>query len=178
VDEIDRELASRLSIEPSPEFRARVRARIADEPAPRSWYMPWRVAAAGAAAAAVLAGVTILRVVPSHSERPAVVLAEKPPAAPVRAVASAPAQPRQAAAIAPLRRAPLASGPEVLVDVTAVRGLRQLDAIVREGRTQFVFADESVPQDPVKDIVVTPIAIAPIEIATNTELGSSGGDGQ
>jgi len=183
VDEIDRELASLLSVEPSAEFRARVRARIASEPLPRPWYLQWRVAAAVAAVAAavsVVTGVAIVRVIPAQPAGAAAPVAENRPAAAARAVDAAPAQPAHVGVMAPRRRAPRAGGAEVVVDDTAMRGLRQLDAIVREGRTRFVFADEHVVlAEPVRDIVITPIAVAPIEVATNAEpVGSSEGDQQ
>jgi hypothetical protein len=184
MDEIDRELTSAFSIEPSPEFRARVRARIAGEPLPRPWYLQWRVAAAMAAAVIAVTGVAIVRVIPTQPAGAAGPVAENRPAAPARAPlkgeAAAPAQPPHVAVMAPRRRAPRAGAPEVVADDTAMRGLRQLDAIVREGRTGFVFADEHVVlPEPVRDIVITPIAVAPIEIATNAEpVGSSEGDQQ
>ena len=54
MDTLDRELAAALSVDPSPEFVARVRARVADEPAPSSWRIP-RMVTAGVALAAVVA---------------------------------------------------------------------------------------------------------------------------
>jgi hypothetical protein len=60
--------------------------------------------------------------------------------------------------------------PEVLVAPNELRGLRQLATLVREGRMQFVFSDEASSNrsaEPVGDIVITPLAIAPIEVATN-----------
>lgn len=183
MDPLDRELASLLSVEPSPEFRARVRARIASEPLPRPWYLQWRVAAAGAAAAAFVAAVAIVRVAPTQPSRTAVVLVENGRAAPVPAVDPAPEHELQGprvvvAGVAP-RRSPRANGPEVLVDASARRGLRQLDALVREGRTRFVFDEETVPQEPITAIVVTPIVIEPIAVASVSEqVGDSEGDGQ
>ncbi len=52
---IDRELQAALDVDPSPEFVARVRMRIASEPPPRRWGFAWMVVAAGAAAAVVVA---------------------------------------------------------------------------------------------------------------------------
>ena len=48
---LDREIARVLGVDPSPEFAARVRQRIASEPAPAGWRAAWIVAAAGALAA-------------------------------------------------------------------------------------------------------------------------------
>jgi hypothetical protein len=44
--DIDRALAAALAVEPSAEFVARVRMRIADEPEPASWQFSWMIAAA------------------------------------------------------------------------------------------------------------------------------------
>jgi hypothetical protein len=183
VDEIDRELASALSIEPSPEFRARVRARVASEPAPRSWYLLWRVVGVGVAAVAVVMALVLGRLDPAGDTRsasrpvtersplPSTVLTASPVSVPVL----------QAVATAVSRRKPRVREPEVLVSPSDVRGLRQLAAIVREGRTQFVFADEQAPdvvQEPVRDIVIAPIAIASLEPAAGLESVDSQGDEQ
>src|SRR5207253_10446473 len=55
MDALDRELARALAVDPSPEFLARVRARVADEPAPSPWRMPRLLLAAGAVAVLILA---------------------------------------------------------------------------------------------------------------------------
>ena len=156
MDPIDRELALLLSVEPSPEFRARVRTRIANEPAPRSWYLQWRAAGTALAAFAVAAAVVLGRAdrpdraahLSSTALSPFPLAIPGPPA--VGAAISGPTPRRE---------------PEVLVAPSEIRGLRQLDALVREGRTQFIFMDEDVLQRPVKDIIIEPITIAPIEIA-------------
>ena len=183
MDPLDRELASLLSVEPSPEFRARVRARIASEPLPRPWYLQGRVAAAGAAAAAFVAGLAVMRVAPAQPPRPAPPLVENGQAAPVPDVLD-PATTHQlqapyVATVAVRRRLPRENRPEVLIDASARRGLRQLNALVREGRTRFVFDEETVPQEPVTAIIVTPIVIEPIAVASVSEqAGDSEGDGQ
>ena len=177
MDPIDRELSSLLSVEPSPEFRPRVRARIAEEPTPRAWHLPWQhVAAAFAAVAVTIAGIAVIRVAPTQPAKwPAAPVAAELPVL-LRAAVSAVDAP-QIALAAPRRRTPRAKGPEVIADATAARGLRQLDAIVREGRTSFIFADDRVVQEPPSDIVITPIAIAPIDVASVSEqVGDSEGD--
>jgi hypothetical protein len=61
------------------------------------------------------------------------------------------------------------------------RGLRQFEALVRDGRTHFVFSDDVLAgsPEPVRDIVIAPIAIAPLEAAAISEFaGNSGGDQQ
>jgi hypothetical protein len=62
MDALDRELTAALAVDPSPEFVARVRARIAREPAPSSWRMPRMTLAAGALAVVVVAVVSVGRI--------------------------------------------------------------------------------------------------------------------
>jgi len=58
--EIDRALATALAVEPSPEFVARVRMRIASEPGPSDWRLSW-VIAAGACTLALAVAVTVMQ---------------------------------------------------------------------------------------------------------------------
>jgi hypothetical protein len=183
MDPLDRELASLLSVEPSPEFRARVRTRIAGEPSPRSWYLQWRVVACGVVAAAVVIAAVVGRVsLPGNGQRPSrLVIAQSPlPSTTLTASPVAVPSPRSARAV--IHRSSPTGEPEVLVAPRDARGLRQLEALVREGRTHFVFSDEDVPAvspAPVRDIVIAPIAIAPLEAAALSEsAGNSGGDEQ
>ena len=57
---IDQELRAALSVEPSPEFVARVRTRIANQPQPRGWRI-WWLAAPAAAAVVMLAALFVSR---------------------------------------------------------------------------------------------------------------------
>jgi hypothetical protein len=176
VDPLDRELASLLSVEPSPEFRARVRARIADGPTPCWWHLQWQHVAATCAAVAVAVSIVVIRVTPTQpARRPAALVAAQPPVSPRDAVSAV--EPPKVAVAALRQRALRVRAPEVIADATAARGLRQLGAILREGRTSFIFADERVVQEPPGDIVITPITIAPIEVASVSEqVGDSEGD--
>jgi hypothetical protein len=62
---LDREIKELLQIDPSPEFLARVRARVATEPVPGAWRFGWVPLAGGAAAVAVLGlAVVLFRPVP------------------------------------------------------------------------------------------------------------------
>jgi hypothetical protein len=54
---LDREIAAALNVEPSPDFVARVRQRVADAPVPSAWGVSW---SAGAAASLALAGVAAM----------------------------------------------------------------------------------------------------------------------
>ena len=57
--EIDRALATALAVDPSPEFVAGVRMRIANEPEPSDWRFSW-VFAAGACTLAIAMAVTLM----------------------------------------------------------------------------------------------------------------------
>lgn len=58
----DREIEALLAVDPSPEFLARVRVRVAAEPEPGRWRFGWWSLAAGAAAVgAILVAVAVLR---------------------------------------------------------------------------------------------------------------------
>jgi hypothetical protein len=181
VDEIDRELASALSIEASPEFRARVRERIAREPAPRSWHLPWGTAGVGVAAVAVAIVLVVGRIDPTGSARkPGGPPPERPPLPSTTLTAWPVSFPALRSAVAAIRRPSRDPEPEVLVAPSEVRGLHQLAALVREGRAQFVFPDEDahpVLPEPVSDIVIAPIAITPLDIAAHSDAGlNSEGD--
>ena len=56
---IDEEIRKALQVDASPEFLARVRTRIASEPAPAAWRWSWGFAAACAVAASVVAVVVL-----------------------------------------------------------------------------------------------------------------------
>ena len=61
MDPIDGELRRALAVDPSPEFLARVRTRIAEAPAPAGRRIPWIAVAPLLAVAALLAVVAIVR---------------------------------------------------------------------------------------------------------------------
>ena len=43
---LEREIEAALAVDPSPELVAKIRARVANEPAPASWWCAWQVAPA------------------------------------------------------------------------------------------------------------------------------------
>jgi hypothetical protein len=168
---LDRELERAFAIDPSPEFMARVRAQLADEPA-RTWraYLSWPFAAA-AAAAIVAAAIAV-----QMSNRSAV----SPPAAPAQAARSTapvvparPAirrrvsserQPRVAPAVAAARGA---AEPAALLDPRETQALRRLIDGVRTGRVELrpnvrASAQTVMELPPVTDIVIAPITIEPL----------------
>jgi hypothetical protein len=180
---IDDEIKDALNVEPSPEFVARVRTRIASEPEPSAWRWPWTVAAIGAMAAALLIAVVVSRPAPRpdavqasgpevvQALRPALERAAPNPAATPRAselAASKPAATRRVSvASGSIRTASAAVEPEILLDPAETRALRALIAGVRDGRVDLSGAQRSttpVAMDlaPVADIVIVPITIDPI----------------
>jgi protein TonB len=111
---IDREIERALAVDPSPEFLARVRARIANEPVPVAWGSRPLVAAAGA-----LVGVIVLVVAVSRSgQKPPALPEPLPvPAKPPGDVSLAPPRPKVSregatSAAPPVRASSTASGPK------------------------------------------------------------------
>ena len=85
--ELDREIARALNVDPSPEFLARVRMRVASEPAPAPWPLRWMVLAGAAVAVVVMAAVVTLWPVadqadPQQAALPDLALPLERPAAP------------------------------------------------------------------------------------------------
>jgi hypothetical protein len=58
---VDRELQAMLAVEPSPEFVARVRTRVASEPEPTAWWLSWKLAVGVAMAVVVVLAVVMAR---------------------------------------------------------------------------------------------------------------------
>ncbi len=169
LSEIDRALAGALDVDVSPDFMARVRRRVANEPMRAPFWHAWRFALPIAAAALVVvaAGVSML-----STRRPA--------AAPVLAPASSsriPAvQPTQAAVAPPspaavtarvrtagsrpAAHAPGRTEPEVLVPREEIEMYRRLMA--RAGSTPrpvFLEARDIVPTGTISEITIDPIRI-------------------
>jgi hypothetical protein len=59
--DLDRELTAALAVEPSPEFLARVRMRIGQEPEPSSWRPSWALATAAVFAVAIGVALTVVQ---------------------------------------------------------------------------------------------------------------------
>jgi hypothetical protein len=180
---IEEEIREALDVDPSPEFLARVRTRIATEPAPSRWRPSWTIAAAAALAVTVVIAFTA-----SLSQRTTVSAPDV--VQPFRPAQSAP-EPREsrrrsetpvAQQRAQPQRRPRLSRPaqpesleaEILLDTTETRALRNLIAGVRAGRVDLTAVHRSVPlapmePPPVVDIDIAPIAIAPIAPPSGAE---------
>lgn len=68
---IDRQLEATLAVDPSPEFLARVRTRIASEPEPSAWRLSWAFTVTGTAVVAMVLAVAVFRSGPMTSSAPA-----------------------------------------------------------------------------------------------------------
>ena len=139
---LDREIEDLLAVEPSPEFVAKVRQRIAAEPAPRVWWLArhslgeggfsWRLAAAGAGFAVVVMAVMLwpepksatpaIAPAVAHDTRPVVSSSEA-----VVAAAPAPSHPRT---FAPSNRS---VSPVVMIQRDEAEAMNLLLTRVREG---------------------------------------------
>jgi len=178
---IDGEIRRALDVDPSPEFLARVRTRIAAEPSPSRWPWSWGVAAACAVAASFALAAIVSK---PHEAKPVAAVAQPPHAiaenGPPAAVAVPryDASPRPARAVTPRTKsiAPQvpAPEPEILIDPREMRTLQALIEGVRIGRIDLTAAQNSVSQvpaapEPVTDIVIAPLTIEPIALVQGAE---------
>ena len=176
---IDREIEIALAVDPSPEFVARVRARVASGPAPSRWGLPSMFAAAGVVAMIVLIAVAVFR--SDQQRNPASVTASvvaSVPTADITLAPLAPAVAQPAIASAPSRRrsTSAASGAgrpvrsaidaEVLISADEARALRRLFAGVREGRIDLSIVPEAPTATAalglLSEIAIPPITLEPV----------------
>jgi hypothetical protein len=185
---IDEEIRASLEVDPSPEFVARVRGRIAAEAAPSAWRWSRGLAGGFALAAIVLLAIVVSRSQPNRAPTNDVVQAFKP------AAVDATQKPEGTTEPAPDRKEPvrqntpraipahrsatavaMATAPaglkgsrsdvsEVVLDPRETRALRQLIASVRDGRIDLTAARNSASPAPAEIEAVADIAIAPISI--------------
>jgi len=173
---LDRELRRALSVEPSPEFVARVRMRIASEPARMPWRAPWLFAAI-AVAAAIIAAIVVQRGSggPSLGEATPLLAARAvtPSAGALPAVGSHKALPDVVSAFRRTVSGPAEAGhyvrrdPEILFDPRESAALRALISGVRSGRldlTPVLRASTTTAMDlPLtQDIDIPVITIEPL----------------
>jgi hypothetical protein len=174
---LDREIESALAAEPSPEFLARVRARIAAGPAPSLWRPSW-----GFAGGLSLAGAVLLTVVFVRSERPrppdSALPADPITAAPIAAVTPAgipiaPFEPTTLMAAAAessgrvrIQRSAAATAPAIVISPRDAAALRLLMANLREGRVDpsvlAALQEAAPPLEPLATVAIQPIAIEPL----------------
>jgi hypothetical protein len=187
MDDILRELQAQLTVEPSPEFAAGVRARARHDDARSAW-IAWRPMLAVAASAVLLAGVWMAR---GRDRAPAA--GSGAAAATEAARLPQPAAPTGASTPAPTgvsHAAPAARGPrravraadrevtdlEVIVPADQRVALRQLLVAVREGRASVPGAPSTVDEvtgelKPLVAIDVPPIVVEPLPVSARSGGG-------
>jgi hypothetical protein len=177
----ERDIERALAIEPSPEFVARVRSRIAEELSPLSRRLGWLVGGVATAAVAAAVVLTVFVVSPTRRSGPAgaPLLASRPvPNGSVVVPAIAPAD----RAIPSARReAPVVrvltlsvssvirvtAVPEPLIDMSETTALQRLIAGVSDARVDLSpLLKEASPApmalQPIDDLVIPPITIEPL----------------
>jgi hypothetical protein len=176
MDPLERDVEDAINVEPSPEFVARVRARVATEGTPSRWRMsPLMASAALAATIAIVVWVTRVERAPGEPATAGQVQVTASPSVPsVPAVAlEAPTQSEmQAERTARRHQQRQHPAARVIVAGNELEGLRQLADLMRSGTVALTFDDAESPSLPaVQEIVVTPIAIAPLTAASTWEQG-------
>jgi hypothetical protein len=164
---VAKSLRAALRVEPSPEFLARVRRRIAEEPAPSGWTLRW---IAGLAAAAALILVTTIVASRMTRPQPPTVAATSPrpvTAAPVVAkpVESSPTPPLEAArppAVAPHVRSAAARPP--VPDTTEDEALRDFVNAVDRGAITLAVSPVARSEEE-RTMTIPDLAISPISIS-------------
>lgn len=172
-ESLDAELRAALDVDPSPEFLARVRTRIAAEPASSRWRLAWLMvpAVATSLAALALALFPLREVVPPAA-----------PMAPTRAVAPSRVAPLAASPAARSRVGPRRTRqpartieaarafPEVVISEDEQRAFEALLAASRRGMLPVrvlseTGGEESLPPLPldIEDLVVEPLQLTRLE---------------
>lgn len=175
-DVLDRDIARALAVNPSPDFRARVRTAIATEPAPGVWRFSWAVSFAGGAvvAAAILGAVVVMRQDRSPSPRiPAPLSARailgQPTTLPYVAAAfrRITPGPAEAGRRTRIENARTAAEFSPLFDPRESLALRSLIAGLRDNRVDLSpllqpGAPAPMEPRPIDHLTITPITIEPI----------------
>jgi hypothetical protein len=149
--DLDRELSAALDVDPSPDFVARVRARVADEAPPRELRLGPLVALG--IGAAVVAAMVFVAPDRNHegstTSAPAALHAAQPPVT-VPVPATQPAQLRDRAR----------EMPEVVVNAAARAGFEELAVALQDGEvdlTSLVSDTTFIPVEPMVVEVVQPL---------------------
>ena len=163
---LNRELQSALDVDPSPEFLAKVRARIAAEPRPSRWRLAWVMMPA-------VAAIVLVAMLWPPPEAPMPVRIASAPGPIAQADPPAPEQPPTASA--PVRRAARRvvaepRPPAVVLNAAEVAAFNRLVSRIEMGALP-VGDDVLEPPDLPAEIEFAPITIAPIAFVVTAEQG-------
>jgi len=185
--EIERALQAALAIDASPEFVARVRTRLANEPAAsNSWRWPWPVAAAAAVAAAIALALAFSRppAVPQPDATSSIAKADIPLESAASPVVSGfsrtvdPPAPKASGSRTVVQARPTAPArstePEILIDSRESMALRRLIDGTRDGSLDLSAALQAttpaaLEPTEISDVVIAPITIEPLAPADGAE---------
>jgi anti-sigma factor RsiW len=176
---VDRGVEKLVAGEPSPQFMARLRARIAAEPAPKRWsWDAWRIweqasrqplsYAAGAVVLAAILAVLVIGLPERHVSAPSIVQitpTSSEPTSPVTGVTESSAnleRPRKKVSSGSVPSPRIRREPEVLVPKGELLAVAQFYEAVRSGRvdTDQLYAAQQETQKPIE---VKPLEITPLE---------------
>jgi len=162
---LDREIESLLATEPSPEFVARVRARVATEPDPGRWRPSFIFATAGAVVVVIVAVIAwpSREPAPAGPKGPALQVQIAP--APVQSIHRQPATLRIVAVAASPDRPIDIDLPDVVIAENEVKAYTTLVSSIRRSRFDVAVPAAPDPNTPleIKELpAVEPIEIEPI----------------
>ena len=184
---IDREIQAALTVDPSPQFVARVRARIASEPARAASWLSWKLVASGAMAALIVIAFVLMRPgEQTFNARPEPVegrargtLQSRPRSATTTAATTQPRRAETPKARTLTRRAGAPQArrrpePELLLDPAETRALRRLIAGTRDGSLDLSPALRATTPTAMDLAPIDAIVIAPLTIDPLTPSGEEG----
>jgi hypothetical protein len=170
--ELDRELRAALRINPSPEFLARVRGRLADGPPPRRWNGSPLFGLGAAAAAAMIVASLALRhqmsaVAPAGENRSAAVVNHLAVPGPLQppAIVTTPTVPAPRRSVPRVPATALGQDSAIILSTVEGRAIRALIDAARAGAiamTPLIVDDRS--DQPIQDLLVPPITVQPVTI--------------
>jgi len=160
IDPLDREIGHALAVDPPPDFVARVRARIADDPSPASGGVGWKVTGV-ALAASVVAAAVMLRPEPRLVPETPFLLASRSIDSPIVVPTVARSRTSHHAAKS-VGVGSVAEAPAILVDQREARAIRAFMEGARTDRIELTPAAQSpslaiMEPTPLHDILIPPI---------------------
>jgi hypothetical protein len=172
-DEIGLEIERVLAIDPAPDLKVRVLARIEHERTSEGWWAPWTLRAGGIAMAALMVMFIISRGPDQglQDEQPGATRNVDLPPDTVGAAQAVPpitagARPRPIRPASPLPPAASTTESAVLISHSETAALRLLVTSIHDGRIDPTILDDlqptAAPLEPLSEIAIQPITIEPL----------------